>query len=744
MATPTNLDFQCGTDTTGPVLISADVTSATESSTLVMLTFSESVDSVTGNTASNYQYDSAGYGTGVSTAARQANTAQVLITFVPKLVNGGHQITVQNVKDLTTNAILVNGTNNVQPIIVDAPEGFIGGTVFTDPFGDGTTAGTIIIYDGKLYLGADSAAAKLFEVDFGLTTSQTIVLDADGTAGSSYNDFMDYGSAYSGTVKGVDTLYSACVGGTSSPTDTSTTCTGNGGEEHMFIGSLNTSGSFVSFWDTSDKSSTTTTFTFTEGNNPDNGGGFAFRSTIFVVFKDYLWNHFGAEAGGGGRGGRICVNPAGCTADSLAYGAGIQQKIQKMARVGNGPGGSNLFNGSIASITGANYLNALNIAYVHDNDGVGSNESQLYIANGGIYTGTLGTARSGHSDGGILRTKLAYSTKSQLPPTCNGWTGDCDTYWEDLTPDANVKWNNFISIPYPENSAVTGSSNCGTSGIEMDCSLPYNIFTPSMKAIPYMKTAPNGDLYMVRNTCSSQKVCTNGATNITGFGGCEFRTERQVCPAGSEVPQLWMLPKNCGTAAQCAAAWVMVAEYQTVTLTGTVTISSASTAVTGTSFTTELSVGDLLTINGQTRRVATITNNTNLVMVSNGNANLGSQTATKTSGETNMQGNNGSVGGNNSHITLLEFVGDYLYVGFDNSADGSNVWRTDMSGITSGNTPAENSFSMVNIPGLDGTASNQRLFSHVTVTDSGTDWLILTTRDGTNSMQIYRTANGQN
>ena len=69
-----------------------------------------------------------------------------------------------------------------------------------------------------------------------------------------------------------------------------------------------------------------------------------------------------------------------------------------------------------SAITGSNYLNALNVAYEYDNDGDDSDPSQLYIANGGIYTGTLGQARSVHSDGGIIRTKLAYSTISSLPP----------------------------------------------------------------------------------------------------------------------------------------------------------------------------------------------------------------------------------------------------------------------------------------------------------------------------------------
>ena len=266
-------------------------------------------------------------------------------------------------------------------------------------------------------------------------------------------------------------------------------------------------------------------------------------------------------------------------------------------------------------------------------------------------------------------------------PDCDSWDGNCDAYWEDITPDSDIKWNSYVSIPLPENSAVTGEENCGAgSVIEMDCSRPYNIFTPSMKAIPYMRTAPNGDLYMIRNATSSQKVCTIGSNDITGFGGCDFETERQVCPSGTEIPQLWMLKKDCGTASECAAnGWTMVAE------------------------------------NGST-------------------------------GRTDMGGNNSTVGEHNTHLALLEFVGDYMYIGFDNDDpdEGANIWRVDMSSIDSGDTPSEGDFSMVNVPGLDGETTNQKLFSHITVNESGTDWLIMTTRDGTNSVQIYRTNNDQN
>jgi hypothetical protein len=399
--------------------------------------------------------------------------------------------------------------------------------------------------------------------------------------------------------------------------------------------------------------------------------------------------NFGAEGGGGGRGGRVCINPAGCTGASnptyLSYGS--LQNLNRMRRIGASSSNS-LRNGSYNG-GGAPYadtslsnqvFNAINVMYEYDNDGAGANESQLYIANGGYSNSALGSARTGNSDGGIMRTVLASSTKTSLPNDCPLDSSGCTTFWEDVTPDSLTKWNSYYSIPYPQNTASVSASNCSTSSVEMDCTLPHNLFVPALKAIPYMRTAPNGDLYMIRNACSTNGYAKNGGTP-------DFRTLRQVCPSGSEVPQLWMMPANCGSAASCAAAWQLVAEYSTT-------------------------------------------------------------------GKTNMRSNN-AIGANNTHITLLEFVGNYLYVGWDNATDGANVWRVDFSSptctgsascMTSGNKPAETQFSMVNLPGIESGSggTNQKLFSHVTVNDAGKDWLIIITRDGSNAMKIYRTANDQN
>ncbi|HRP69926.1 MAG TPA: hypothetical protein PLY93_10380, partial [Turneriella sp.] len=732
IAAPGTLQFQCGNDTTPPSLLSVTVVSATAGSTVLMLNFSEAVDNVTGNVMANYTGDyknntggdlagilsnwggSTANASNLITAGRQGNTAQVKLTFQPALPNGGHQIGVKNVTDLVSNVILSNSVNNVQPVIVNAPTGFVGGPVFDDPFGDGTAAGLITVYDGKIYLGTDKNSSKLFEMNYGLTQAQTITLDADGTFGAPYENFEGYVSRFSGCtgsfsnppisadgcnanqVQGVDAIYSACVGGTSIPQLTGTACTSiSGAHEYMFIASRRTnsigSARYRSFWYTETKSSSSTVFPFTEGFNGDtNGGTYSYRAMNVIVFKDYLFVNMGTEQGGGGRGGRVCVNPAGC-AGGYAYLSYVQlPNTSSLTRIGaqSNTSGGNRKNGSFNSNDGGNYrgpgeagdtdtgiLNAITAMYEYDNDGTGGNESQLYLANGGFYNGALTAARVTTTDGGIVRTKLTYSSKSSLPLDCATGGNGCTNYYEDVTPDAKPEWYKYLSIPLPQNSSAVSASNCATGYVEMECTLPYNLFVPALKAIPYMRTAPNGDLYLARNACDTNNLNRNGKN---GAGGADFRTERQVCPKGHEVPQLWMLPKGTTASPKGAADWVLVAQYGT-------------------------------------------------------------------SGKTNMNGQN-AIGAHNSHISLLEFVGSHLYVGWDNGTDGANVWRTDMTSVASGSTPAESSFSMVNLPGIEsgGGGSNQKIFSHVTVNDGGKDWLILTTRDGSNAMKIYRTANGQN
>ncbi len=668
-------------DTVKPVLVNASAPDANH----VLLTFSEAVDLLTSDVAGNYSIT----GLTVSTSERQGNQSQVLLT---TSAQGGasYTVTVNNVTDLYFNEINENGVDNTQPFIgagsSGIPQNFDGGPVYEDPFNDAVTAGQIVRYDGKLYVGPSTTHGAIFEMSYDMGSSTTITLDADPslTGAQSFLDVLSQYSVYNSdnSVEGIDMLYSACIGAT--PTSlTGTDCTAAGGTENLFIGSRNLQGMYRSFWHTSNKSSSGLTFVFTEKGNGFDAGNVTFRSTGMFAFKDQLFFASAAEGCGGGRITRICLKSGGC-ADGLAENSKVElitYYLRRFGQCGNHDGGIELENGTQRS--GRNELVGASAFWEYDNDAAGTNESQFYIANGGTYLGTLDTnPRSGNSDGGVLRTKPAYSTTSSLPGQCSG-TANCDTYWEDITPDANDKWSLYMSIPYPRNAQTDGVCNTYTVGgtEDWDCIKPWNVITPSMKAIPYFRTAPNGDLYMVRNACSVTTVCETKKTHNPPTS-CDIAQTGQVCPLGYEIPQIWMLPKAASGSYSTATDWVLVAE-------------------------------------------------------------AGS------SGRSDMSGNTdpaecGSAPNkclSNSHISMLEFNGDYMYVGFDNPNHGLNMWKVDMSTVNSGSTPTETAFTLVS-PGFGiGDSSNTRIFNHLTINDGSKDYLVVVTRNGSNAIKIYRTNN---
>jgi len=97
---------------------------------------------------------------------------------------------------------------------------------------------------------------------------------------------------------------------------------------------------------------------------------------------------------------------------------------------------------------------------------------------------------------------------------------------------------------------------------------------------------------------------------------------------------LTLLTGGGGTAFNNANSYIAVGDGGPTALTGTVTMTNGSTAVTGsgTAFTTELAVGDYLYLNAQQTqlgKVASITNNTALVLTANYGGTTGSTAASK-------------------------------------------------------------------------------------------------------------------
>lgn len=654
-ATTTQVNGCNAPDTVPPRLDTASATSDTS----VLLTFSEAVEQTSAENIANYAIT----GLTVSTAIRQTNPTQVLLT---TSLQGGssYTATVRNVDDLNGNTILDNGADNVQPFIGGGasgiPQTLDGGAIFEDPFNDGVTAGQIFVYDGKLTLGPSSTHSSVFEMTPDMGTSNTVTLDAsDVTPGIQSFQNLNYtlggsgcGSGQNRTLAGVDFFYAGCIGGTSTAKMTGSECTANSGTEFMLVGGYfdGQGGCYRDIWSTTDKG-LTRAFRHTSGLS---AGGVTFRSASMSIFKEQVYVAMGVEGSGEVRFSRVCLRPGGCSNGDNQF-AVRDLNGARLNRLGH--------SGTLRNYIGSgSYMRAIDSMWEHDADGIGAEISSLYIAGGGRYNNALGSARTGHSDGGILRLTQGYSSAANAPTNCSS-ASDCDTKWEDLTPDNNPKFNSYMSIALPQ------YANSDFKQLN-----PSDKFTPAIRAFPYMRTAPNGDLYVARNACS--------VTTYQNMASGNFLPDRQTCPKGSEVPQIWMMPANCGNATACRAAFTLVAEYGT-------------------------------------------------------------------SGKTNMQGLSaanqcGSAPNRcaaNSHISLLEFNGNFLYVGFDNETYGLNLWRTDMSSINSGNTPAESAFSLVS-PGFGiNDPTNTRIFTHTTIKDGATDFLVVISRDGGNAIKIYRTRN---
>jgi hypothetical protein len=92
----------------------------------------------------------------------------------------------------------------------------------------------------------------------------------------------------------------------------------------------------------------------------------------------------------------------------------------------------------------------------------------------------------------------------------------------------------------------------------------------------------------------------------------------------------------------------------------------------------------------------------------------------------------------NSSITMLVVNGDRLYIGFDNSNDGVQVWRT-KSGVT--DPLAESDFEPVSTDGFGDPANNQRIYHGLSIADAGTDYLWLLCGKSGGSIQVYRSSN---
>ncbi|MDH5656857.1 MAG: hypothetical protein OEZ34_13170, partial [Spirochaetia bacterium] len=618
-----------------------------ESNSRIRITYSEPMNETNVENVLNYQIDANPPGTFIDSAVL-TGTSEVLIYLSAPFADASYNFTVTGVNDANFVSIIENGIDNFGSFTVLAAGTFDEGPVYTNPFSDGVSDLKLFTYDDRVYAGPNDAQGAVFRFKHDLSATATTTLDGDNvTAGD--QSFYLLPNASGWPLWGADFFLPGCLGA-ADHTLSGTACSSAGGSQALFTtGYVQPSkGAYNSVWMTQDGGGSATSFRlgYEEISGFFNSGASPSASSI-GLFKDQLYV---CNLDAGGQSvllSRVCVNPSGCANGDTYKNLPVDINGKFLVHIGMSGDPNNFQNGQLMGI---------DVMYEYDNDGPGGNASQFYVASGGsdndIESRTL---LSQANDGGVARSKLAYSTAAN--PPADG------THFEDVTP-SSLKWLRYMSIPVPGNYGDNGI--CQSNGDEWDCLEPSFTYAPSLRAIPAMKKAQNGDLYMIRNACAVETIL-----NITS-------TNQQVCPAGSEVPQLWMLPKGSTASPSGSGDWVLVAE--------------------------------------------------------NPSAN----------GRTNMSGNDvcgtpNKCDTENTHFSLLEVNGNYLYIGLENKTYGLNIWRVNMAAVQSGTAPPESSFSLVSSFGLGDPAANTRIFSSATFTSGADDLLFVSTGNGTNASRIFRT-----
>jgi hypothetical protein len=93
---------------------------------------------------------------------------------------------------------------------------------------------------------------------------------------------------------------------------------------------------------------------------------------------------------------------------------------------------------------------------------------------------------------------------------------------------------------------------------------------------------------------------------------------------------------------------------------------------------------------------------------------------------------------NNTALSLLVVNGDRLYIGFDNSSGGLQVWRS-LDGVT--NPQFESDFEPVTMDGFGDPAFNQRIYHGLSIADKTKNYLWLLCGKSGDSLRVFRTSN---
>jgi hypothetical protein len=92
----------------------------------------------------------------------------------------------------------------------------------------------------------------------------------------------------------------------------------------------------------------------------------------------------------------------------------------------------------------------------------------------------------------------------------------------------------------------------------------------------------------------------------------------------------------------------------------------------------------------------------------------------------------------NSAASLLVVNRDHLYIGYDNSNTGIQVWRT-AAGVT--DPKVQSDFEPVSTDGFGDPANNQRIYHSLSISSGGKDYLWLLSGKSGGAVRVYRTAN---
>ncbi|MDM8007070.1 MAG: hypothetical protein QUV05_13105, partial [Phycisphaerae bacterium] len=420
---------------------------------------------------------------------------------------------------------------------------FNGGPIAVDPFGDGSDFGFLAAYHNKVYIGPNRNGnmANRMEPDGSLPTNCYFTFTKDTETANS-TETHENGAA------GIPPARFRTIGHTGCTTNSADINLGCGpdnengrglfvngtvgGTEYLFITGGKSTGNNDYLYQTTD-TDTTLDFSFVDLSatfNSDSIEGNKGTESIVVFNNKVYWmepgnldyrpyfvklNNLNAQSASGSDSGWMYIR----------YMSGMGNWNSKPNRADRIGGTLYAFNDRLYLANNGSVRNTSDGNYDDIRPGCNATTEDSYGSGCG-FLGLFACHNTCINDGGIIR-----STNND-PAPCSG-QNNC-TGWTDITPSGNAKYTNYFS------KVITKLADV----------IPANRPVPAF-------TEFNGNLYMIRNACTTNVINTECTPN--GFNSC---TDDISCPSGSEVPQLWKCVP--GVDGECDSGdWSLVAENGT-------------------------------------------------------------------------------------------------------------------------------------------------------------------------------------